>query len=73
MHIRTMLFQGADWALTFPNNVSSSSATGPCDGDDGGDGIGVLASFAKESCLFLCLRRVECGDGGGLGGRCSWL
>jgi hypothetical protein len=43
--------------------------TGPCDGDDGGDGIELLASASKESCLFLCLRRVECGDGGGLGGR----
>ena len=29
----------------------------------------MLASFSNESVLFLCLLRVEGGDGGGLGGR----
>jgi hypothetical protein len=63
--------QQASGVVTLPKSESwSSSVTGPCDGDDGGEGMGVFASFAKESCLFLCLRRVECGDGGGLGGRC---
>jgi hypothetical protein len=58
---------------TFRSDESSlSSAIGPCVGDPGGEGIGVLASFSKESCRFLWRRRVEGGDGGGLGGR-SWL
>jgi hypothetical protein len=35
----------------------SESASGLCDGDDGGDGIGVLASLSKESGVFLCINR----------------
>lgn len=57
--------------LTLARSGSCSvSATGSCDGEDGGDGIGVLASFSNESVRFLCLLRVWGGDGGGLGGRC---
>jgi len=61
------------WGLTFVRSGSwFSSASGSCEGDDGGEGIGVLASFSNESVRFLCRRRVEGGEGGGLGGRyCS--
>jgi hypothetical protein len=47
-------------------------ACGSSNGDDVRDGSGVFASFSKESVLFLFLRRVEGGDGGGLGGRCRF-
>lgn len=48
------------------------SDTGPCDGEDIGDGIGELASLSNDSVRFLCLLRAWGGDGGGLGGR-SWF
>jgi len=42
-------------------------------GEDGSEGIGVVASSSNGSdFFFLCLRRVDGGEGGGLGGRC-WL
>jgi hypothetical protein len=49
----------------------SGSSSNPFAGEDGAESIGVVASSSKGS-AFLCLRRVDGGDGGGLGGRCCF-
>lgn len=64
------------WPTRFRRGSCSSSSFTLFAGEDGSEGIGVVASCSNGSGLFLGRRFLvsDCactgGDGGGLGGRC---